>query len=86
MAKTIEVLLRDEMDAEVHDAVRDGEFASVNEAVQTALDEWRASRMIASVGTVELRRLWDEGLAGGKGSGLSIDEIKQAAKRGADAE
>ena len=81
MGKTVQVTLAEEVDLEVSNSIRLGEFASASEVIQSALEDWRAGRMIASVGVDDLRRLWNEGVASGPGAGLTMDQIKRRARQ-----
>ncbi len=59
----------------VDDAVTSGDYASSSEVIREALRDWRAKRLLG--------QLWDQGLAGGPADpDETIDDIKQAARRG----
>jgi antitoxin ParD1/3/4 len=80
--RTIQLTLSEDLEAEITAAVRGGEYASTDEAIAEALAEWRASRHLDSaIDGEELRRLWREGLDSGAGRDMSIDEIKEEARR-----
>ncbi len=81
MGHILQVNLPDDLDAEVKSAVARGEFASESEAICSALSDWRAERLVKEMGVDELRRLWDEGVASGRGEGLTMDEIKARARQ-----
>jgi antitoxin ParD1/3/4 len=80
--RTIQLALPEDLEAEISAAVRSGEYASADEAIGEALTEWRAIRHLdGAIDREELRRLWREGIESGPGTGMSIDEIKEEARR-----
>jgi antitoxin ParD1/3/4 len=75
------VTLPSDMAAVVRSAVEDGDYASSSEVIREALREWKLRRSLMLQELDELRRLWNEGIAGGPGRFGSIDEIKAEARR-----
>ncbi len=83
MVRTVQVTLPEELDAEVAAAVDAGEYASAGDAIAAAVAAWSAGRRLDdSLDAAELRRLWREGVESGPGRSMSIDDIKQEARRG----
>ena len=84
--RVLQVVLPDDLDAEISAAVSRGEYPSAAEAVAGAVEEWRASRRgNLPLQVDEVRRLWDEGIAGGPDRDMSIEDIKaEARQRSAD--
>ena len=81
--RTVQVILPEELDAAVTAAVEAGEYASASHAITDAVAAWSASRQLdSSLDREELRRLWLEGLESGPGRNMSIEEIKEEARRG----
>lgn len=62
-------------------AVSAGGAASVQEAVETALDAWLAEQSLAKLPDETLRRLWREGLESGDAGALDLDALKAEARR-----
>jgi antitoxin ParD1/3/4 len=82
MGRIVPVTLPEELDAEVTAAVEAGEYASAGDAIAEAVAAWSASRHLDnSLDREELRRLWREGLQSGPGRNMSIEEIKEEARR-----
>jgi antitoxin ParD1/3/4 len=77
----ISVALTPEMLAMLKEAVESGEYTSTSEVIRDALRSWKARRAMQDREVEELRRLWDEGIKGGKGRFTSIEEIKAEARR-----
>jgi len=83
--RVIQVLLPDELAEEISASVERGEYSDVNEALIGAVEEWSAQRSVEALSVEELRRLWREGIDSGPGQGLTIEEIKEDARRRRDA-
>jgi antitoxin ParD1/3/4 len=80
--RTLHLSLPDDLEAEVAAAVAGGEYSSAEDLVANAVAEWRAGRRLdAALDGEELRRLWRDGTESGPGKGMSIDEIKNEARR-----
>ncbi len=79
--RLMQVLLPDDLAAEISASVERGEYPSESDAVVGAIEEWRAQRSVEALSVEELRRLWREGIASGPGRGLTIEEIKTEARR-----
>jgi antitoxin ParD1/3/4 len=79
--RTLEITLPDDLAAEVASAVACGEFASECDAVLGSVAEWRVERLAETIGVEKLRRLWQEGVDGGPGRSMSIEELKAEARR-----
>ena len=65
----------------VSQAVESGEYASSSEVVQEALREWKLRRPLSPPEHRQLRRLWDEGIASGRGRFGTIGDLKREARR-----
>lgn len=79
--RIMEVLLPDDLAAEISASVERGEYPSESDAVIGAVEEWRAQRSVEALSVEELCRLWLEGIDSGPGRGLTIEEIKAEARR-----
>ena len=77
----VSVALTPEMAELVQQAVASGEYASGSEVIREALREWKMRRKLKLLEQEELRGLWAEGLASGRGRFGSIEAIKQKARR-----
>ena len=79
--RKIEIALDEESVAEAHAVVATGEFASLDDVVQQALDEWHHQRAVTPEYTAHLRQLWEEGLASGPAieGNFDLDDIKRRA-------
>ena len=62
----VSVALTPEIVAMLREAVETGEYTSTSEVVRDALRMWKARRAAHERDTEELRRLWQEGVAGGR--------------------
>ena len=71
MGRTVQVMLPEELDAEVAAAVEAGEYASASHVITDAVAAWSAGRHLdSSLDREELRRLWLEGLESGPGRNI----------------
>ncbi|MCR6646360.1 MAG: hypothetical protein NVV62_18505 [Terricaulis sp.] len=61
-------------------AVSSGGAASVQAAVDSAVDAWLAEQALAQTDDETLRRLWDEGLASGDAGILDFAALKAEAR------
>jgi antitoxin ParD1/3/4 len=77
----ISIALTSEIATVVRDAVSSGEYASSSEVVREALREWKLKRTLLQSDINELRSLWTEGLASGRGTMQSMDAIKREGRR-----
>lgn len=66
IVQKVEVDIGEDQAAEVQQAIASGEFATLDEVVQYALDAWWHQRMTTPENSARLRRLWEEGLASGE--------------------
>ena len=81
-ARSLQVLLPEDLDAEIAAAVSRGEYSSTDDAIAGAIEEWRVSRLAdLPINGDALRRFWDEGIVSGAGGNRSIDEIKAEARQ-----
>lgn len=80
--RTLQVTLPVDVDAEIAAAVSAGEYATAEDVVTGAVEQWRANRRLdASFDVEELRHLWREGIESGAGGEMSIDEIRGEGRR-----
>ncbi|HRO04382.1 MAG TPA: hypothetical protein PLS69_12340, partial [Terricaulis sp.] len=63
------------------EAVTSGGAASMQDAVESALDAWLAERALSQASDEILRRLWDEGVASGSAGALNFAELKAQARK-----
>jgi antitoxin ParD1/3/4 len=77
----VSVALTPELIELLKDAVDSGEYTSTSEVVRDALRDWKLRRTAWAGDADELRALWLEGVASGRGKFSSIDEIKKEARR-----
>ncbi len=63
----VQIDVLSEMVADLRAAVAAGEFSSVSEAVQRAVEDWQAKRALAAWDVEELRRLVQDGAESGPG-------------------
>jgi antitoxin ParD1/3/4 len=77
----VQLNLPDDLAAEISDAVARGEYASENEALLGAVEEWRAQRHVEVIGLEELKRLIQEGVDSGPGQYSGFEEIRREARR-----
>ena len=77
----LSIALTPEMAKEVRMAVESGEYAGSSEVIREALRDWRRKRALQDRRIEELRSLWREGVASGKGQYRSMEEIKEAARK-----
>jgi antitoxin ParD1/3/4 len=70
-----------ELRAMVNEAVQEGAYASTSEVIREALRDWQDKRERKREVVLQLRRLWDEGIASGPGEHLDIEGIKAEARR-----
>jgi antitoxin ParD1/3/4 len=61
----VSVALTSQMIAMLKDAVATGDYTSTSEVVRDALRAWKTRRATHEMDVVELRRLWQEGIASG---------------------
>ena len=61
---------------EVREAVAAGEYTSFDKAIEQAVHDWVADRMIERIGVDELKRLVDEGLASGDPQPMDFDALR----------
>lgn len=62
----LSVVITPEMASRLHEAVADGRYASTSEVVREALDDWTQRQSMQADAIVEIRKLWDEGIASGE--------------------
>jgi antitoxin ParD1/3/4 len=77
----VSVALTPELHDLVQDAVSGGDYASTSEVIREALRDWKERREQKQRLIVELRRLWDEGIASGPAAPLDIEAIKREGRR-----
>jgi antitoxin ParD1/3/4 len=77
----VSVALTPEFMAMLKEAVDRGEYTSASEVIRDALRQWKQRRALEERGAEELRGLWEEGIASGRGRFRSINAIKKEAKR-----
>jgi antitoxin ParD1/3/4 len=77
----VSVALTPEFMAMLKEAVDTGEYTSASEVIRDALRQWKQRRALEERSTEDLRDLWEEGIASGRGRFSSIDAIKKEAKR-----
>lgn len=65
----------------VRKAVETGDYASSSEVIREALREWKARRAARSEAVVELRRLWEKGIASGLSATLDTAAIKKRGRQ-----
>jgi antitoxin ParD1/3/4 len=75
------ITLTPEVAKEIEGAVKAGEYASDDEAINDALREWKERRDNHGYTIAELRRLVQEGIDSGPGRFTSIEEIKAEARK-----
>lgn len=63
------------------EAVTSGGAASMQDAVESALDAWLAEQALSQASDETLRRLWDEGVASGSAGVLNFAELKAQARK-----
>jgi len=80
-AETITVALSPEMAGFVRRAVEAGEYASSDDAIREALQEWKDRREPLGYTVEELRKLVREGIDSGPSPYASMDEVKTEARR-----
>ena len=80
------VALTPELRALVQSAVADGEYASTSEVIREALRDWKERRERKRDTILELRRLWEQGIASGPPSRLDVEATKREGRRRLDAE
>lgn len=61
-------------------AVSAGGAASVQEAVESALDAWLTEQTLSQLPDDVLRRLWREGIESGVASALDLNALKSEAR------
>lgn len=79
--RLVQLSLPENLAAEISAAVERGEYASENDALVGAVEEWRAQRQAEAIGTDELRRLVQEGIESGPGRFESFEDIRAEARR-----
>jgi Arc/MetJ-type ribon-helix-helix transcriptional regulator len=62
-------------------AVSAGGAASVQDAVECAVDAWLAEQALANLPQEALQRLWQEGVRSGDAGTLDLDAVKAEARR-----
>lgn len=84
--ETISVVLNQEMAFVVRQSIANGEYASGNEVVLEALQEWMNKRSVRQQKFEEIRQLWQEGVESGMGRFVGIEDLLQEARLRFDAE
>jgi antitoxin ParD1/3/4 len=64
-AQKVSVALTPEIVSMLREAVETREYTSTSEVVREALRHWKQRRTAHELDVVELRKLWNEGLASG---------------------
>jgi antitoxin ParD1/3/4 len=77
----ISIALPADMVTLVRKAVETGDYSSSSEVIREALREWKARRAARSEAVSGLRRLWEEGIASGRGAALDMGAIKRRARQ-----
>lgn len=78
--ETLSVALTSEQAAAIRDAVASGEYASANDAIRDAIQDWRIKR--SHHGDVQrLRQLWDEGVESGSAGLVDMDALRREARK-----
>ncbi|MGJ0394111.1 MAG: ribbon-helix-helix domain-containing protein [Methylocystis sp.] len=77
----VQLSLPEDLAAEISAAVERGEYASENDALVGAVEEWRAQRQVGSIGVEKLKRLVREGIESGPGCFESFEDIRAEARR-----
>jgi antitoxin ParD1/3/4 len=65
----------------VQESVAAGEYVSTSEVIRAALRDWKDRREQKREAVLELRRLWNEGLASGPAAPRDMEAIKQEGRR-----
>lgn len=61
---------------ELRDAVACADHASLDAAVEQAVEPWTVDRMVARIGVDTLREHWERGIASGPASPLDFDAFR----------
>lgn len=77
----VSVALTPELHQLVQEAVAAGDYASTSEVMREALRDWKERRERKREAILELRRLWDEGIASGPAAPLDFEAIKREGRR-----
>jgi len=77
----VSIALTGEQVARLKAAVDSGEYATTSEAIREALREWQWKRELRTEEIARLRRLWDEGVASGRGVEVDMKELRQRARQ-----
>ncbi len=77
----VSVALTPELNELVKNAVASGHYASASEVVREALRDWEQKQEGRQLVDSEIKRLWDEGIASGRGRFSSMSDIIAEAKR-----
>jgi antitoxin ParD1/3/4 len=88
MAKcdTITIALSESTAAVIRDAVGSGDYASLDEVVRDALQDWKLKRQLAQAELSEMRRFVQEGIESGSGVDSQLVFARLRAKYAAMAE
>ncbi|MBF0135341.1 MAG: hypothetical protein H7833_01540 [Magnetococcus sp. DMHC-1] len=79
--ETISIVLNQEMASVVRQSIADGEYASSDEVVLEALQEWMNKRSVRQQKFEEIRRQWQEGIESGPGQFVGMEDLLQEARR-----
>jgi antitoxin ParD1/3/4 len=74
------VALTGEQFADMKAAVDAGEYATTSEIVREAIRDWQFKQELRQKDVERLRRLWDEGKAGGPAQPFDIERTQSAAR------
>ena len=77
----LHISLPAELAEELRQSVARGEYATDSEAVQAAVLEWRLRRVLSAADQDAIGRLWDAGIASGRGQFDNMADIKAQARR-----
>jgi antitoxin ParD1/3/4 len=81
MGREVQIFLPDELANDIGAAVAQGEYASEEEIIREAIEEWNGRRLENAIPIERLKALVQEGIDSGPGRGSSIDEIIAEARR-----
>ena len=77
----LSIALTPELNELIQNAVSTGDYASTSEVIREALRDWKDRQERKRAAILELRRLWDEGIASGPAKHSDIEGIKAEARR-----